>query len=71
VPIVPVVAEPLTAVVNTGTRRTRPGILRIRVLDPLPPPAADVESITATVSEARRRMQETLDDLRADAPAPV
>jgi 1-acyl-sn-glycerol-3-phosphate acyltransferase len=71
VPIVPVVAEPLTAVVNTGTRRTRPGVLRIRVLDPLPPPAADLESITATVSEARRRMQETLDALRADAPAPV
>jgi 1-acyl-sn-glycerol-3-phosphate acyltransferase len=71
VPIVPVVAEPLTAVVNTSTRRTRPGPLRIRVLDPIPPPATGAESIAAAVSEARGRMQEALDALRADAPPAV
>ena len=71
VPIVAVVAEPLTAVVNTGTRRTRPGVLRIRVLDPMPPPAADADSIAAAMAEARDRMQAALDGLRADAPAPV
>jgi 1-acyl-sn-glycerol-3-phosphate acyltransferase len=71
VPIVPVVAEPLAAVVNTATRRTRPGPLRIRVLDPIPAPAADAESIAAAVSQARGRMQEALDALRADAPPPV
>lgn len=71
VPIVPVVAEPLDAVVNTATRRTRPGPLRIRVLDPIPPPGTGAESITAAVSEARGRMQQALDALRADAPPPV
>jgi 1-acyl-sn-glycerol-3-phosphate acyltransferase len=71
VPIVPVVAEPLGAVVNTATRRTRPGPLRIRVLDPIPPPGTGAESITAAVSEARGRMQGALDSLRADAPPPV
>jgi len=71
VPLVPIVAEPLAAVVNTRTRRTRPGALRIRVLDPLPPPSADPDSIAAAAREARSRMQEALDDLRRDAPAPV
>ena len=71
VPIVPIVAEPLAAVVNTRTRRTRPGVLRIRVLDPVPPPAADPESISAAAAETRSRMQETLDALRRDAPDPV
>lgn len=71
VPVIPIVAEPLAAVVNTRTRRTRPGVLRIRVLDPVPPPAADPESIAAAAGETRSRMQEVLDDLRRDAPAPV
>lgn len=71
VPIVPVVAEPLAAVVNTSTRRTRAGPLRIRVLDPIPPPGPDGESIGAAAAAARARMQEALDDLRRDAPAPL
>jgi hypothetical protein len=41
------------------------------VLDPIPAPAADAESIAAAVSQARGRMQEALDALRADAPPPV
>jgi len=71
VPVVPIVAEPLAAVVNTSTRRTRRGTLRIRVLDPVPSPAGDPESIAAAAAATRSRMQEALDDLRRDAPAPV
>lgn len=69
--VVPVVAEPLTALVNTRTRRTRPGTLRIRVLDPSAPPGRDADSIASAASETRRQMQEALDALRGDALPPV
>jgi len=69
VPIVPIVAEPLAVVVSTRERRTRRGTLRLRVLDPIPVPDALPESIAAASAEARRRMQEALDSLRASAGA--
>ena len=35
VPVVPIVAEPLTAILDTQRRRARPGRLPMRVLDPV------------------------------------
>ena len=71
VPVVPLVVEPLTAVVDTRRRRTRPGTLRIRALDPVrvagDSPAAVEEAAAAT----RGRMQAALDELRRTAGEPV
>ena len=64
VPVVPLVAEPLTAIVDTRLRRARPGTLRVRVLDPIPVPDASPAAVSAAAAETRRRMQEALDDLR-------
>ena len=71
VPVVPLVAEPLSAVVNTRTRRTRAGTLRIRVLDPSPAFAGDPDSVADAASATRLRMQAALDALRASAAPPV
>ena len=71
VPVVPLVVEPLGAVVNTRTRHTRAGTLRIRVLDPAPAFEGDPDSVAAAASATRQRMQDALDALRGDAPAPV
>ena len=67
VSVVPIVAEPLTVVADTRRRRTRPGTLRIRVLDPIPVPDASPEGVGEAAAETRRRMQEALDGLRATA----
>lgn len=67
VPVVPVVAEPLEAVVDVRERRTRPGALRVRVLDPIAPPAPEPAAIADAAVETRRRMQEAFDDLRETA----
>lgn len=70
VPLVPVVAEPLAAVVDTRARRTRRGTLRIRVLDAIDPPGSDPAAIAETAAEIRRRMQEAFDGLARTAPVP-
>jgi 1-acyl-sn-glycerol-3-phosphate acyltransferase len=67
VSVVPLVAEPLAAIVDTRRRRTRPGTLRIRVLDPIPVPDGSFADISEAAAETRRRMQEALDELRRTA----
>lgn len=71
VPVVPAVAEPLTAVVDTERLLVRRGTLRIRFLPALPPPPepGDEAAITAYAGRVREAMQRELDDLRATAPA--
>jgi len=63
VPIVPLVAEPLGVIVDTRACRTRPGTLRVRVLDPVDVPAEDSGALPAVIGETRARMQKALDDL--------
>ncbi len=64
VPVVPLVAEPLAVIADTRRHRTRPGTLRIRVLDPIPVSEGSPERVNEAAAEARRRMQSTLDELR-------
>ncbi|HET7453662.1 MAG TPA: lysophospholipid acyltransferase family protein [Thermoanaerobaculia bacterium] len=64
VPVVPLVAEPLTAIVDTRRRRTRPGTLRIRVLDPVTVASPSPSVAADAAAETRRRMQEAFDALR-------
>lgn len=71
VPVVPLVAEPLAAVADTRRRRTRPGPLRIRVLDPVRIGDSTPGAVAEAAEGVRRRMQEALDSLRSSAPTPV
>jgi 1-acyl-sn-glycerol-3-phosphate acyltransferase len=67
VPIVPVVGEPLLAIVDTVERRARRGVYRFRILEPEPCPGGSDEEIAAAAAAVRARMQRDLDDLRATA----
>lgn len=65
VPVVPVVGEPLVAIVDTVNRRARRGVYRFRILEPEPSPGGSDEQIAASAARVRSRMQAALDDLRA------
>jgi 1-acyl-sn-glycerol-3-phosphate acyltransferase len=66
VPIVPVVAEPLRAIADTGERRARRGTLRISVLEPIPTDPTPPGTLAELVAATRTRMQEELDRLRRE-----
>jgi 1-acyl-sn-glycerol-3-phosphate acyltransferase len=66
VPIVPVVAAPLTRIVDTDTLRTRPGRLPIRVLDAIDTAALSEDDAVALAPKVRERMQEAFDELRRE-----
>jgi 1-acyl-sn-glycerol-3-phosphate acyltransferase len=66
VPIVPVVAEPLRAIADTGERRARRGTLRIAVLEPSPTDPTPPGTLAELVAATRTRMQEELDRLRRE-----
>ena len=61
VPIVPIVAEPLTAVVDTRRGLANPGRLRMRVLGPVPTEGLQVKDLSALIYSVRARMQQALD----------
>ncbi len=63
VPVVPVVSAPITAIVDTRARRTRPGTLRMRVLAPVPANATSEEELAALAVSVREAMQRELDAL--------
>lgn len=64
VPILPVVAAPLTAIADTRRFLARPGTLRVRVLEPVAGDGAAAEAAGETATRVRARMQETFDELR-------
>ena len=65
VPIVPIVAEPLTVIVDTRRRLARPGRLRVRVLEPVPTEGLQTKDLSALVFAVRARMQRELDSFRS------
>jgi 1-acyl-sn-glycerol-3-phosphate acyltransferase len=68
VPIVPVVVAPLTGIVDTNGRRTRPGRLPIRVLDAIPTAGLSEEDAVGLAPRVRETMQAAFDALRAERP---
>lgn len=64
VPIVPIVAAPLSAIADTRRRRARPGTLRVTVLDPIPPDATSPRAVAELADATRSAMQRELDRLR-------
>jgi 1-acyl-sn-glycerol-3-phosphate acyltransferase len=65
VPILPVVAEPLTAIADPPHRRLRPGSLRVRVLDPIPTAGLTHKDVPGLMENVRSTMQAALDGLKA------
>jgi 1-acyl-sn-glycerol-3-phosphate acyltransferase len=66
VPVVPVVAEPLTVIADTERRLARPGTLRMTVLEPIPTDPPLPGALPELVALTRARMQNELDQLRGD-----
>lgn len=64
VPILPIVAEPLTAIADTGRHLARPGVLRVRVLDPISTQGLTNRDLPELVATTRARMQDAVDSLR-------
>ena len=62
-PIVPIVAEPLTVIVDTERHRARPGRLRMRVLEPVLTEGFESKDLPALVFAVRSQMQRALDEL--------
>jgi 1-acyl-sn-glycerol-3-phosphate acyltransferase len=65
VPVVPIVAGPLTAIVDTRRRRARAGRLPIRVLEPVATAGLDARDLSGLAAGVRSRMQSALEELRA------
>lgn len=64
VPIVPIVAGPISAVADTKSRRARPGTLRMTVLEPIVVEAGSPQEVAELAALTRQRMQEELERLR-------
>jgi 1-acyl-sn-glycerol-3-phosphate acyltransferase len=64
VPVVPIVAEPLTVIADTERRLARPGTLKITVLEPIPTDPPPPGTLAELVASTRARMQAELDRLR-------
>jgi 1-acyl-sn-glycerol-3-phosphate acyltransferase len=60
-PIVPIVAEPLTVIVDTGRHRARPERLRVRVLEPVPAEGLTPRDVPALAGSVRAAMQSAID----------
>jgi 1-acyl-sn-glycerol-3-phosphate acyltransferase len=67
-PIIPIIAEPLTAIADTRQHRARTGRLRVRVLEPLRTEGLTVKDVPALLAQARNRMQSTLEEFRPSIP---
>ena len=67
VPIVPIVAEPLSVIVDTRRHLARPGRLRVRVLEPASTEGLQNKDLPELLFTIRARMQRELDALRKDS----
>jgi 1-acyl-sn-glycerol-3-phosphate acyltransferase len=65
VPIVPIVAEPLTVIADTQRRLARPGTLRVTVLEPITGNPQSPRAVAELAATARERMQREIDRLQA------
>jgi 1-acyl-sn-glycerol-3-phosphate acyltransferase len=63
-PIIPIVCEPLTVIIDTKRHLARRGRLRVRVLDPVPTQGLTTKDVPPLVFSVRASMQATLDELR-------
>jgi 1-acyl-sn-glycerol-3-phosphate acyltransferase len=65
-PIIPIVAEPLTAIADTKRRLARSGRLRVKVLEPMPTQGLTIKEMPSLLTDVRDRMQAALVTLRSE-----
>ena len=64
-PLIPIVAEPLTTIIDTKRHLAHPGRLRVRVLDPVPTEGRTARDAPSLLLGVRANMQAALEALRA------
>ena len=69
VPIVPIIAGPLTAIVDTKRWSARRGRLPVRVLAPIPTEGLQSKDLPALIASVRSQMQRAFDELRETVPS--
>jgi 1-acyl-sn-glycerol-3-phosphate acyltransferase len=65
VPVLPIVAAPLTRIVDMRRRLARPGRLDVRVLDPVSTEGLQSRDLPELAERVRAAMQSAIDELRA------
>jgi 1-acyl-sn-glycerol-3-phosphate acyltransferase len=65
VPVLPIVAAPLTRIVDMRRRRARPGRLDVRVLEPVSTEGLQSRDLPELAARVRAAMQAAIDELRA------
>ena len=65
VPVLPIVAGPLTAIVDTRRRRARAGRLPVRVLEPISTDGLETRDLPDLAAGVRARMQTAIEELRS------
>jgi len=71
VPVVVVVQEPISGVLDARRLLVRPGRLRFRVLPPIPTAGRTEADVDALIDEVRQAMQGARDELARDARTPI
>lgn len=66
-PIVPLVAEPVGSLLDAHRLLVRPGLLRIRALEPIPTEGLGPQDVDALIARTRAAMQVAYDALSATA----
>jgi 1-acyl-sn-glycerol-3-phosphate acyltransferase len=64
VPVLPIVAAPLTRIVDMSRRRARPGRLEVRVLEPVSTEGLQSRDLPELAASVRTAMQAAIDELR-------
>jgi len=65
VPVLPIVAAPLTGIVDMRLHRARPGRLDVRVLEPVSTEGLQSRDLPELAARVRAAMQSAIDELRA------
>jgi lysophosphatidate acyltransferase len=71
VPVLPIVLEPMTSVLDASRGCVRPGRLRLRVLEPIPTEGLGAADVDALAERTRAAMQSARDELAASARAAI
>jgi 1-acyl-sn-glycerol-3-phosphate acyltransferase len=69
VPIVPIIAGPLTEIVDTKRWSARRGRLPIRVLPPVSTDGLEIKDLSPLIASVRSQMQRAFDELRESSAA--
>ena len=71
VPIVPIVSEPISVILDAHRGLVRPGTFRVRVLAPIPTAGLGPEDVDRLLAQVHAAMQRARDELAATSREPI